>query len=148
MEEDIKLQKKLHQPNYKTSQTTDTFTTVYTRELPEIKPIKKSQGVITDDIQFNGWSSISTRNAQPNKDFEPIKMKPDKIEHQRFFAEQMTRKLEKKDIKPVKKSEAEIQKENIRIFENNKQAALAHKNLVQKSKILCGAERFDKLISN
>jgi len=60
----------------------------------------------------------------------------------------MARKLEKKEIKPYRKSNEEILKENIQIFESNKQAAIAHKKMIEKSKILTDAERFDKLIHN
>ena len=127
---------------------TDTFATVYTRELPEIKPKKKSQGVATDDLQFAGWASINHKSSQGTKELESVALKPDKTEHQRLFVEQMTRKLEKKEPKPYKKSEAEVHKENIKTFDNNKQAAVAHKKMVEKSKIMTNVERFDKLISN
>ena len=148
MDQDVQLQKKMHQQTRVGPKATDTFTTVYTRDLPEVKPAMRSTGVATDDIAFNGWTTVNNRTGQVAKEVEKFTMKPDKLEHQRLFAEQMARKMEKKEVKPYRKTETEILKENIQVFENNKNAAMAHKQLVQKSKILTDAERFDKLISN
>ena len=148
MDEDFELKKQMNKQTRRTDAVTNTFNTVYTRDLPEIKPAKKSQGVITEDLQFNGWSSINNKNEQNVRQIEPLTMKPDKLEHQRIFAEQMAKKLEKKEIKVKRKSDEEIFKENIQTFENNKQAAVAHKKMIEKSKILTDAERFDKLMGN
>lgn len=111
------------------------------RDIPEIKHLNQD---INNEYQRNNNNKLIDNISREITQNQELLSRQDKLYHQQLYAEQMNKKLEKIETKPMKKVRNDILKENIQTFANNKQAALAHKLMIERSKILNDTDRVAK----